>query len=273
MAMRFSMVFNLVLLTAAVFGGVKIFYKITTSSIDYVPIPEVTRENRAAFKKEIYRPLSYYNTIVERDLFKTKTKKEMPVKIETLEHTDLNLNLWGTVACNIGKPYAVIEETKGAGRRREQKIYSVGDSVQNATIKKILREKVILSVDGKAEILEMAKRESSRRIRKPSVQPIQRKRILSRSKIIKAVKNVNTILSQARIRPHSEGLNITRIKPNSIFSQMGLRSGDIITSVDGRHIRSVDDAFDLYRNLQSSSHVTLELKRRGRPITMNYTIR
>jgi general secretion pathway protein C len=274
MVMRFSMVVNLLLLTAAAFWGVKIFYNITTAGIDYVNMPEATRENKATFKKEIYHPLSYYNTIVERDLFKTKTNKyEMPVRIETLEHTDLDLNLWGTVECNIGKSYAIIEEIKRTRRQREQKIYSVGDSVQNATIKKILREKVILSVNGKAEILKLVKHHSSRGVRKYLVRPIRKKRILSRTKIKKAVKNVNAILSQARIRSHSEGLKITRIKPNSIFRQMGLRSGDIITGVDGKRIRSVDDAFNLYRNLQSSSNVTLELKRSGRPITMNYTIR
>jgi type II secretory pathway component PulC len=49
--------------------------------------------------------------------------------------------------------YAVIEDTK----LRKQTLYRVNDTVQNATVKEIHREKVILDVDGAYEVLEMEK--------------------------------------------------------------------------------------------------------------------
>lgn len=271
---HFFLVINLLLITAAVFFSVKTFYKVITARFDYIHLPRTFHKDEAIPKKETYLPLSYYNTIVERDLFKIKTEKnEATVRIETLEHTDLDMKLWGTVIGNIDSSYAVIEETKGNRRQREHNIYHVGDVVQSATIKKILREKVILSINGKDEILEMEEHCSSLRKRKRYTRPITQKRILHRAQIEKSVKDVNKLITQARIRPHSEGLHITHIKPNSIFRKLGLLNGDIITGVDGRRIESVDDALSLYRNLQSSSRVTLELKRRGRPRTINYTIR
>ena len=54
---------------------------------------------------------------------------------------------------------------------------------------------------------------------------------------------------------------------------MGLRNGDVLRSVDGQEIRSVDDALRLYENLKNSDSVTVELERRGRNRTINYNIR
>ena len=100
---------------------------------------------------------------------------------------------------------------------------------------------------------------------------------LKRSRIESAVKDVNTLMKQVRIRPHfrngkPDGLRLTGIRPNSIFYNMGLKSGDIITGVNSNNIESVDDVLKLYQNLQSSSSVRLQIKRRGRPKTMNYNI-
>jgi general secretion pathway protein C len=53
---------------------------------------------------------------------------------------------------------------------------------------------------------------------------------------------------------------------------MGLKSGDVITGVDGNDIVSVDDALKLYQSLQSSENVKLQLKRMGRSKTLEYHI-
>ena len=54
---------------------------------------------------------------------------------------------------------------------------------------------------------------------------------------------------------------------------MGLRNGDVLKSVDGQQIRTVDDALRLYESLKSSDSVTVELQRRGTDRTINYNIR
>ena len=84
-------------------------------------------------------------------------------------------------------------------------------------------------------------------------------------------------MKNVRIQPHftdgqPDGFRLTGVRPNTIFYNMGLKSGDIITGVDGNNIESVDDAFKLYQGLQSSSNVQLQLKRKGRQKTINYNI-
>ena len=85
------------------------------------------------------------------------------------------------------------------------------------------------------------------------------------------------MMKQARFRPHfkdgkSDGLLLTGIKPNSIFRKMGLRNGDVIMGVDENDVKSVDDAMKLYENIKSSSSAKLQIRRRGRTITMEYAI-
>jgi general secretion pathway protein C len=84
-------------------------------------------------------------------------------------------------------------------------------------------------------------------------------------------------MKQVRIRPHftngePDGLRLTGIRPDSIFYRMGLKSGDVITGVDGNDIVPVDDALKLYQSLQSSENVKLQLKRMGRSKTLEYHI-
>lgn len=100
---------------------------------------------------------------------------------------------------------------------------------------------------------------------------------LERSKLKSAVANINDLMKNVRIQPHftdgkPDGFRISGVRPNSFFNDMGLKSGDIITGVDGKNIESVDDAFKLYQNLQSSSNVELQIKRRGEEKTINYKL-
>ena len=53
---------------------------------------------------------------------------------------------------------------------------------------------------------------------------------------------------------------------------MGFRNGDVIVGVDGKDIESVDDALSLYKNLQSADNVKVEIRRRGRLQTLNYSV-
>ncbi|NNL43280.1 MAG: PDZ domain-containing protein, partial [Desulfobacterales bacterium] len=68
------------------------------------------------------------------------------------------------------------------------------------------------------------------------------------------------------------GLMLSSIQRGSIFRRMGLRSGDVITGVNGSNLVSVDDALKLYENMKSSSNMSIEIKRRGRNRTIDYNI-
>ena len=285
---RYFTIANTFLIAMGSYFSVNAFYKVATAPFDHARPSSVATKQVVSPKDVTRHPLSYYEPVIERNLFNTKSKTgQQPNKldIENLKPTDLKLKLFGTVTGDKNKAYAVIEETK----RKRQNLYRIGDTIQNASIKMILREKVILRVNGKDEILGIEEVPSgspssiaSRRSRKK--RPFKRSSTadsqnitLDRSRIESAVKNVNDLMKNVRIQPHftdgqPDGFRLTGVRPNSFFSNMGLKSGDVITGVDGKKIESVDDAFKLYQGLQSSSNIQLQLKRKGQKKNINYKI-
>lgn len=282
---RLISVINIVLITAISFLSVDTAYKIFAAQLKPIARPKFAIPKKVSTPPEFkIPPLSKYKTILERNIFHSNTQgaaiSEKTI-IENIKPTERNLKLWGTVVGNDpASAYAIIEESDAKSRRRQQSLYRRGDIVQGAEIKNILREKVILSANGNNEILRIVKPQSSGSIQRTrsaynqgSNRPIRQKRTLRRSQIQKALGNINTIMSQANIRPHSEGFQITRIRPASIFRRLGLRNGDIITAVDNRPIQSVDDAMGIWQDLTARGETSIHLKRRGRTRIIDYRIR
>jgi general secretion pathway protein C len=289
--MRYFTIANVFLIALGSYFSVNAFYKVATEPFDHARPSSVSTKQIVSYKDTALHPLSHYNAVIERNLFNTKTKTGQQLKkldIENLKPTDLKLKLFGTVTGDENKAYAVIEDTK----ERRQNLYRIGDTIQNASIKMILREKVVLRVNGKDEILGIEEVTSGSRVSgRPSsaVDRRSKKRLttkrsrtsdsqnitLERSKLRSAVNDINNLMKEVRIQPHfkdgkPDGFRLTGVKPNSFFHEMGFKSGDIITGVDGKNIESMDDAFKLYQSLQSSSNVQLQLKRKGRQQTINY---
>ena len=276
---RYFTLLNVLLITAAVFFMVKAFYKVAGAKIDHAPPSKAAARHVIPNKASTRHPLSDYRDIIDRNLFKTKTGtggRPEKLDIESLTPTDLKLKLLGTVTGDEKEAYAVIEDTAV----RRQNLYKIGDTIQDATLKMILREKVVLNVNGKDEILGIEKvREERKADRSPQRKSASGSQniTIKRSQIDTALQDVNTLMKQVRIQPHfqngkPDGLRLTGVRPNSIFYNMGLKSGDIIMGVDGKNIESVDDALKFYQSLQSASKVQLQVKRRGRPKTIKYNI-
>jgi type II secretory pathway component PulC len=68
------------------------------------------------------------------------------------------------------------------------------------------------------------------------------------------------------------GTRIDVVAPGTVFAKAGLRSGDVITSVDGQPIKSIDDAADLYIRAGSAKTANVQLLRAGKPMTLRLAI-
>ena len=278
---------DLLLITLAIYLGVKGAYAFFSYRIDTAPPPVTAARPNAATQDTSLPPFSEYRAIAERNLFDTGANGEKPktdIVVDSLEQTRLKLKLWGCVPGDGDNSYAVIEDEK----ERKHKLYKVGDTIQNATVKMILWDKVVISLLGKDEILEMEKineRAAPAAMavsqRPPAATPVTsaRRRIsLSRTQVDDAMNNLTDLMGQINIQPHTEdgqadGMILNNIKPNSIFRRMGLRNGDILTAIDGNPITTVDQALKLYEDLKTSDTANVEIKRKGRPTTIEYSIR
>ena len=291
---RYFTIANVLLITAGIYLCVNIFYALVTARLDFGGSSvSFTRRSAPAPVEYSKAPIASYKPITDRNIFnssnETIAKKPQPtekVDLDKLQETKLKLKLWGTVSGQDRGAFAVIEDTKA----REQNLYRAGDSIQNAVVKIILREKVVLRVGNRDEILAMQEirsggrgspRSKSRSARsstpKLPVSSYPRKIKLKGEQIEKAMENLGQLMNQANLRPHivdgqPAGISITGIKPNAIFRKMRLRNGDVITGVDGNSIESVEDAIKIVDQLSSGSNIQLQIKRRGREQTLDYSI-
>jgi general secretion pathway protein C len=291
-AKKYFTIANMLLITAGLYLGVSTAYTISKNWLSPVAKPPIhPRKKMAIEPQDDHPPLARYAAITRRNLFNTRpdaaAAPAQAINLDNLKETDLKLKLWGTVTGEGRRAYAVIEDTK----TREQNLYRTGDTIQDATVKLILRQKVVLSVNDRDEVLGMeeagtAKRSASaprvaRKAASPPKLPVtpnfRRQLTLKSDQIESALENIDQLMEQARIRPHIEdgkpsGISITGIKPNTVFRKMRLRNGDIITGVNGTPIESVEDAMQIFGDLSSAPEVQLEIKRRGRKRVLNYKI-
>jgi general secretion pathway protein C len=267
----------LLVLTVVIYSGVHIFYKIVGSNLDHV-LPTAVTEKASKMNLSRKGSPSEYRVITEKNIFVSAQEAAMMSEqdeTEGLQPTSLNLILLGTVSSAQGKDYAVIEE----GPRKKQGLYKVGDTVQEAEIKRILRQKVVLRVGNTDEVLSMDEKPRSDILPDRDMPPSRRGKRMSlrHSDLEKSMGNIGTLLSQARIQPHfkggqADGFRLSRIKPNSLFTKMGFRNGDIVHKINNRSIKTTNDMISFYQNLRSGQEIALEITRRGRKETIRYHI-
>ena len=264
--------------------AVDIFYGIVVARFQQVDIrEEETRKSptKKAMKKVT---LNDFRVIAERNIFgisgkpaENATGKEKEPKvddIEKLKPTSLKIVLIGTVTGPRANSFAVIEETA----KKKQGLYKTGDTVLDATIRKILREKVVLRVGGKDEILEMKQNDLASNKGNRSAQSGSGEGYtitVGQKDLQDSIKNVNQLLTEVRIRPNMnkgkpDGLALTYIKQGSMFMKLGLKKGDVITGLNGKPINSPEDAFSFYKSLETGSDISLSIKRDGKNETINY---
>jgi len=309
--------FNLLALFVIMYIVVDTFYSIVGIQLHRVGGQQAVMLDDAAGAAAQPRITATYDMIVARNIFGATEKAEpAPVEekvveeevIDSLEETTLQLSLLGTIAGDAASARAIILDQKS----RTQDIYRVGDSVQGAEIRQILRGKIVLRQGEKDEILTMAEATPgppvassvpdvrSRRInrgvrarplREPPVTPgdqpeagsaesgeVEEEVIpVAQEELQSSINNLNELMTQVRIRPYfrggkPEGLIVSQIQGNSIFDKLGLMNGDVIASVNGQPMNSPEEAFQLYNSLNSGAQVSIEITRRGQKKMLTYDI-
>ena len=276
-------ILNILVIGAIIFLGVNTFYSIFEAKLEQ-PTPKKipTVQKPGESKKSRVNRLSDYEIINRRGIFgkvaDNVSSEENLSEIENLEPTSLNLSLIGTIEADQENSVAIILVKS---KRPPEGMYYIGDSVEGALIKNIFRNKVVLRVNGKDQILEKDEEAirtsvaSSSPVRAPepgSSRPSSSTITLQRDDIEESLSDLQNLLTQASVKPHftdgePDGLAITQVKTGSIFRRMGLRNGDIVKSVEGKDIKSPEDLISLYNDLQSEDEVSIQLIRRGQERT------
>jgi len=101
---------------------------------------------------------------------------------------------------------------------------------------------------------------------------------IPRAEIDNVLSNLNAVATQARIVPSfqngkANGFKLFSIRPNSLYSKIGIQNGDVVQKINGYEINSPDKALEIYSKLKDAQSITVDLIRRGKTQTLNYAIR
>ena len=101
---------------------------------------------------------------------------------------------------------------------------------------------------------------------------------IDRAMLDEQLQDLTALGTQARIVPNYrsgkyEGFKLEGVRPGSLYRAIGIRSGDVIKTINGKPIDSPNKAIELFDRLKASSNIALEIERRGQPKELNYTIK
>ena len=92
--------------------------------------------------------------------------------------------------------------------------------------------------------------------------------VLTRAEIDAAFRNLTTLAQEARIVPAFEagqvvGYKLFSIDPGSLWERVGLKNGDVVLAIGDTLLVSADKALELLSTIKRSSHVRVDVRRRG----------
>jgi general secretion pathway protein C len=98
-----------------------------------------------------------------------------------------------------------------------------------------------------------------------------------RGEIDKTLSNLNDVAMQARIVPafkdgQSEGFKLFSIRPDSIYTKIGVQNGDVIKRINGYDLNSPEKALEIYSKLKEAARIDIEIDRNGTTMRKTYTI-
>jgi general secretion pathway protein C len=203
---------------------------------------------------------------------------ERPVaEVVVAPETRLRLRLVGLVAGEGPEQGRAIIAESGSPER----LYAVGDAVGGgqARLHQIHTDRVILERDGNYETLRLPRADSSTagapapapvRATASVPEPMTDEPRVQRSEWLS---DPERLMQSVRARPVIQdgmlhGLEVRPTRNARQFQQAGLRPGDVITSVNGMPVSTIEDTDQLFAELSAQSQIDIVIERDGQAMPL-----
>jgi type II secretion system protein C len=102
--------------------------------------------------------------------------------------------------------------------------------------------------------------------------------VIERAFVNKLIAKPALLAKQVRLRPsrkddEMQGYKLYGVRKGSVPQLLKLRNGDLVKSINGKPLDSMDAAMNMYQQLRNASHLRITVDRRGKALEMNYDIR
>jgi general secretion pathway protein C len=101
---------------------------------------------------------------------------------------------------------------------------------------------------------------------------------IDKSLVEKILANPMGVAKGARVVPAVQngkpnGFKLYAIRPSSVYAKIGLTNGDTLSAINGMELTTADKALEVYTKLREATSLEVEVTRRGKPMTLKYSIR
>lgn len=214
-------------------------------------------------------------------------------------HTTLRVKLLGTLVSE-GMPEWSVASIQDVVTLKTN-TYMIGDRVQNAEVVEIERLRVIVINNSRREFIDSTPGDMSGAPPPPAAAVISARPVdsgpppsvalgagvkqlsdndyeIPRAEIDKTLANLNDVAMQARIVPAfkdgvAQGFKLFSIRPDSIYSKIGIQNGDVIKRINGFDLNSPEKALEIYSKLKESSRIDIEVERNGAAVRKTYNVK
>jgi general secretion pathway protein C len=100
---------------------------------------------------------------------------------------------------------------------------------------------------------------------------------VDRSVIDNILENQAQLMRSARIVPEQKdgktvGIRLFGIRQDTLLGTLGMQNGDRLEKINGFDMASPEKALEAYARLRTATSLTVQVTRRGKPMTINYSI-
>jgi general secretion pathway protein C len=101
---------------------------------------------------------------------------------------------------------------------------------------------------------------------------------VDRSVIDSILENQATLMRSARIVPEQKdgktvGIRLFGIRSDTLLGTLGMQNGDRLEKINGFDMASPEKALEAYARLRTATSLTVQVQRRGKPLTIEYAIK
>lgn len=223
---------------------------------------------------------------------------DMPAGVSTPQRPAGDVNLIGTVLGTPWGSYALFRDRQS----RKEGVFRKGEDIFGLGILTNIEERrVIVNVNGDGIVFELAEGRmegTTQASRKEAMDDrglpgglagggamalVSKKAgdaewIIDQRALNKVLNSMDKVLTDARLLPYSDGgkvlgFRISEIKPDGVFSLIGLQNSDVLLKVNNFDIDSPEKGVKLLSGLKGESSLSLEIIRNGQNKRLHYEIR
>ncbi len=275
---RFRWIIDVAFLTLILWIVSGIITDVLSYKLYRMPVPGKKTARSLQEDKHVPHGPEYYAIIQNRNLFHAMPNKATVQGKNSEEDVirplaEMGLTLRGTITGPRELARAIIEKDG------KQDLYKLGDTIKGATIVAIYRNKVIMDVGGQEQMLVVSEGPSGGT---KTVSARVYRRYKHRSSMspgfADVMQHLDRYIGKARIVPYFKGgrpygFRINNVAKNTQIYKLGVRSGDIIKSVNGMPIRTPEDAFKAYQDIKDATSMDVEVERRGNSLRLTIPLK